>query len=86
MNHSKEVRDFIVSNFLFGDGATLQEDTSLLDSGTVDSTGVLELIMFLEEKYRLRIDPDEVTPDNLDSINKIVRFLIEKRTAVASVA
>jgi acyl carrier protein len=86
MNHSKEVRDFIVSNFLFGDGATLQDDTSLLDSGTVDSTGVLELIMFLEEKYRLRIDPEEVTPDNLDSISKIVRFLMEKRTAVASVA
>ena len=86
MNHSNEVRDFIVSNFLFGDGATLQDDTSLLDSGTVDSTGVLELIMFLEEKYRLRIDPEEVTPDNLDSISKIVRFLMEKRTAVASVA
>jgi acyl carrier protein len=86
MNHSKEVRDFIVSNFLFGDGATLQDDTSLLDSGTVDSTGVLELIMFLEEKYALRIDPDEVIPDNLDSINKIVRFLKEKHTAVAPVA
>jgi acyl carrier protein len=86
MNQSKEVRDFIVSNFLFGDGATLQDDTSLLDSGTVDSTGVLELIMFLEEKYALRIDPDEVIPDNLDSISKIVRFLSEKKTAVASVA
>jgi len=47
---------------------------------------VLELIMFLEEKYRLRIDPEEVTPDNLDSISKIVRFLMEKRTEVASVA
>jgi len=86
MNQSKEVRDFIISNFLFGDGATLQDDTSLLDSGTVDSTGVLELIMFLEEKYALRIDPDEVIPDNLDSISKIVRFLSEKKTAVASVA
>jgi len=61
----------------------LQDDTSLLDSGTVDSTGVLELIMFLEEKYNLKIDPDEVIPDNLDSINRIVRFLTEKLTAVA---
>ena len=83
MNLSKEVREFIVSNFLFGDGAALQDDTSLLDSGTVDSTGVLELIMFLEEKFNLKIDPEEVIPDNLDSINKIVRFLSEKLTAVA---
>lgn len=83
MNLSKDVREFIVSNFLFGDGANLQDDTSLLDSGTVDSTGVLELIMFLEEKYNLKIDPDEVIPDNLDSINRIVRFLTEKLTAVA---
>lgn len=82
-NLSKEVREFIVSNFLFGDGAALQDDTSLLDSGTVDSTGVLELIMFLEEKFNLKIDPEEVVPDNLDSINKIVRFLSEKLTAVA---
>lgn len=64
-----------MSNFLFGDGATLQQDTSLLDSGTVDSTGVLELIMFLEEKYDLKIQPDEVVPDNLDSISRIVRFV-----------
>lgn len=75
MNVCQDVREFIVSNFLFGDAATLQQDTSLLDSGTVDSTGVLELIMFLEEKYELKIQPDEVVPDNLDSISRIVRFV-----------
>ena len=75
MNLCQDIRELIVSNFLFGDGTTLQQDTSLLDSGTVDSTGVLELIMFLEEKYRLKIQPDEVVPDNLDSISRIVRFV-----------
>lgn len=83
MNYSKDVRDFVISNFLYGDGAALRDDTSLLDSGTVDSTGVLELIMFLEERYKLRIDPDEVTPDNLDSVNRVVRFLSQKLAPVA---
>lgn len=78
MNLCQDVKEFIVSNFLFGDGATLKPDTSLLDSGTVDSTGVLELIMFLEEKYGLKIQPDEVLPDNLDSISRIVRFVRAK--------
>jgi acyl carrier protein len=78
MNLSKQVREFIISNFLFGDGALLQDDTSLIDGGIVDSTGILELIMFLEDTYNLKIDPEETIPDNLDSVNKVVRFLAEK--------
>lgn len=80
MNYCKEVREFIISNFLFDDRDTqvLRDDTSLLDSGIIDSTGVLELIMFLEEKYGLRIEPDEITPENLDSINRVVGFLTHK--------
>ena len=77
LNYSKDVRDFVVSNFLF-EAATLQDDTSFLDSGTVDSTGVLELVMFLEKTYRLKIATDEIKPDNLDSINRVVRFVTSK--------
>jgi acyl carrier protein len=78
MNFSEQVREYVVSNFLFGDGATLQDDTSLLDSGTVDSMGVMELVMFLEAQYGLKVNPNEITPDNFDSINQIVQFITRR--------
>ncbi|HLH56252.1 MAG TPA: acyl carrier protein [Verrucomicrobiae bacterium] len=86
MDASKQVRDFIITNFLYGDGANLKDDTSLLDSGTIDSTGVLELIMFLEETFKLKIDPEDITPENLDSVQKIVRFLSHKPAVAVSAA
>ncbi len=86
MDASKQVRDFIITNFLYGDGANLKDDTSLLDSGTIDSTGVLELIMFLEETFKLKIDPEDITPENLDSVQKIVRFLSRKPAVAVSAA
>jgi acyl carrier protein len=78
MNYTKEVRDFVVSNFLFGDPALLQDNTSFLDGGIVDSTGILELIMFLEQKFGIKVQPDEMIPDNLDSVEKVTRFLTRK--------
>ena len=79
MNYSKEIKDFVVSNFLFGDAGTLQNDTSFLSSGIIDSTGMLEMIMFLENNYDIKIDPAEMIPDNLDSIDRIVQFLGRKK-------
>jgi len=78
MNYGKEVRDFIVSNFLFGDAGSLQDDTSFLGSGIIDSTGMLELIMFLENTYDVKIEPAEMIPENLDSIQRVVQFLTRK--------
>ncbi len=82
MSHIKQVREFVINNFLFGDGSNLQDDTSFLDSGTIDSTGMLELITFLEQTFGIKIDPEEMLPDNLDSINRVVTFL-EKKGAKA---
>ena len=79
MNYAKEIKDFVVSNFLFGDAGTLQNDTSFLSSGIIDSTGMLEMIMFLENTYDIRIDPAEMIPDNLDSVDRIVQFLGRKK-------
>ena len=79
MNYAKEIKDFVVSNFLFGDAGTLQNDTSFLGSGIIDSTGMLEMIMFLENNYDIKIDPAEMIPDNLDSIDRIVQFLGRKK-------
>lgn len=78
MNYSNQIREFVVANFLFGEAGSLHEDTSFLDSGIVDSTGMLELIMFLENTFDVKVEPQEMVPENLDSISRIVRFLKHK--------
>ena len=85
MTDSSKVREFVVTNFLFGDGASLRDDTSFLEEGIIDSTGILELIMFLEETYGIKIEDSELVPDNMDSIQNITRFVQSKtgRSAVA---
>jgi acyl carrier protein len=77
----EEVRTFVVSNFYVGE-RTLGAEESLLDSGVVDSTGVLELIAFLEASYGFRVEDAEVLPENLDSIARLARFVLRKRGAV----
>ena len=78
MNYKAEVKNFVLSNLLFGPGPELRDHTSLLDSGTVDSTGVLEIIMFLEDTFKIKIEPEETIPENLDSIDRISDFLSRK--------
>ena len=73
------VREFIVNNFLFGqDGAELTDDASLLEHGIIDSTGVLELVSFLEGGYQFKIDDEELIPENLYSISNLARFIRRK--------
>ncbi len=75
-----KVREYLVENFLFGDTeAQLEDDQSLIDSGVIDSTGVLELITFLESEFGIAVEDDEVLPENLDSINNIAAY-IERKT------
>lgn len=78
MSHKKEIQDFVVANFLFGEAAPLEDDASFLDTGVVDSAGVLELIDFLEGTYGIRIESNEMLPDNLDSVNRVNAFLKKK--------
>jgi acyl carrier protein len=74
------VQKFIEERFLAGAGLDrIQPDESLLENGIMDSTGVIELIDFLEETFNTKIMDEEVVPDNLDSINKVVAF-IERKT------
>lgn len=79
MNNSSKVREFIVENFLFGDGDMLKEDTSFQERGIIDSTGILELIFFLEETYNVKIEDDELIPENMDSLKSISCFMERKR-------
>lgn len=83
-----KIKAFIVDNFLFGNAEGLSDDTSFLEEGIIDSTGVLELITFLEEEFDISVEDDELIPENLDSINNICTFLQDKlgdntKTAVA---
>ncbi|MEA2108164.1 MAG: acyl carrier protein [Pseudomonadota bacterium] len=73
-----KIRDFIVENFLFGSADELNDDSSFLDGGIIDSTGVLELVEFLEEDFSISIDDEELVPENLDSINNVAAFLKNK--------
>ena len=72
----QEVRQFLRDNFpLSADGVTLAPEDSLIEVGVIDSTGVLELIGFIEERYEIEIADEEVLPENLDSIANITRFV-----------
>ena len=73
-----EVHSFVLTNFLFGQTLDLQPSDSLLDKGVIDSTGVLELIAFLEEQYAIKVEDDEVIPDNLDSEKSIAAYVEKK--------
>jgi acyl carrier protein len=76
-----DVRAYIVERFLFGQGGdTLSDDTSFLETGIVDSTGVLEVVMFLEQRFGIKIKDDELVPDNLDSIARVASFVVRKLT------
>ena len=78
----QEVRQFLKDNFpLSADGVVLDRDDSLIEVGVIDSTGVLELIGFIEERYDVQIADEEVLPENLDSIASITRFVGEKTAA-----
>jgi acyl carrier protein len=74
------IREFIVREFLFDDSSALpDDDTSLLDSGIMDSTGVLTLIMFLEEQFEITVADDDVVPEHLDAISNITRYVMSQR-------
>jgi acyl carrier protein len=76
-----ELRSFLVENFLLGEDAReLPGSASLIEAGIIDSTGALELVGFLEETYGVEISDAELIPENLDSIDKIMRFVTAKRS------
>jgi acyl carrier protein len=82
MSLQSEIRHFILQNFLFTDDeAALSDSESLMEKGVIDSTGVLELIMHLEERYAIKVNDEELLPANLDSIARIAAFVQRKLVA-----
>jgi acyl carrier protein len=76
-----ELREFVARNFLFCDEFSLPDTTSFLESGIIDSTRVLELILFLEERYQITLADEEIVPENLDSIQSL-RIFVESKLNV----
>ncbi|WP_456416304.1 acyl carrier protein [Thiolapillus sp.] len=81
MSVENKIRTFILENYLFTDDQSeLKNDDSFLDQGILDSTGILEIIFFIEDEFKIKIRDEEMTPDNLDSVNKIVAFIHQKKS------
>lgn len=78
-NLKKNIRAFMLKNFLLdADESVLADDASFLDQGIIDSTGILELINWIEDTFSIQISDEEMLPENLDSINKILAFIEAK--------
>ena len=86
MQEKDELCRFIVDNYLFGQKMEFSDDDSLMEKGIIDSTGILELVSFLEDRYAVRVEDEELVPENLDSVNNVLRFLQSKRQASAPAA
>jgi acyl carrier protein len=78
MSLLEEIRNFIVDNFLFGDAGNLSNDSSFIKEGIVDSTGILQLVAFIQERYRVVVEDEDLIPENLDSVNKVAAFVESK--------
>ncbi len=83
MEHKQAITEFIVENFLFGEANGLEEETSFLENGIIDSTGILELVTYLEETFDIEVEDEELVPENLDSIANVVKYLTTKQASAA---
>lgn len=78
----QQIRDYVQENFLMGMGdARFDDNASFLDMGILDSTGVIELISFIEERFGVQVADEEMIPENLDSVNAIERYVRGKSSA-----
>jgi acyl carrier protein len=85
MDVKEQLRAFIAENFLFNpDGFDLSDDASFLDEGVVDSTGTLELVMFVEDSFGIAVGDHEIEPENFDSVNKLAVYIERKGSVIGA--
>jgi len=81
MTIEDQIRQYVADNFLFSDdGYQLSDDVSFLEEGIVDSTGVLELVMFVEETFSVAVRDEEIVPENFDSVSRLAAY-VRRKTA-----
>ena len=79
MSLEATIREFILENYLFTDDESeLKNEESLIESGVIDSTGIMEVIAFMQKEFEIQVEDDEMVPENLDSVNNIVAYLKRK--------
>lgn len=78
MEKQQQIRTYIIDNFLFGEDDAFDNGQSLLAAGIVDSTGIMELVMFLEETYGIKTSDEDFVPENLDTVDNMVKFVERK--------
>jgi acyl carrier protein len=83
IQYLETTKQFIVDNFLFGDAAKIANDTPLFEKGIIDSTGVLELVAFIEDNFKVRVTDEELVQENFSSLNAIEKFLQSKNNQAA---
>ncbi len=78
----QQIREFVIENFLMGDASSMLEDgESFLETGTIDSTGVLEVVTFLESHFDLKVDDKDLVPENLDSVDNLAGYVLRRKNA-----
>jgi acyl carrier protein len=78
MDYTQVIKDFIIENFLFGEQQEINSDTNLLEKGIIDSTGIVELVSFLEETYNIIVEDDELVSGNFSTLKSVSDFLENK--------
>lgn len=79
MAAKEKIRTFILENILAGSrGATLDDNDSFLEKGIIDSTGILELVAFIEDEFKIQVRDEELVPDNFDSVSKLAGYITTK--------
>jgi acyl carrier protein len=87
MNLAQRISKYVSENLLYVDeGFEYDYDTSFIGEGLIDSMGVMELLNFVQSEFDVRVEQQEVTPDNFDSINKLAAFVSRKQRVLASTA
>ncbi|HEX5514105.1 MAG TPA: acyl carrier protein [Gammaproteobacteria bacterium] len=77
-----QLRNFILKNYLFTDDESFLDDNdSFLEKGIIDSTGIMEVILFLEQEFGVRVEDEDMVPENLDSVSRIAAFVRRKKAA-----
>lgn len=78
----QQIREFVIENFLMGDASSMLKDgESFLETGTIDSTGVLEVVTFLETSFELKVDDKDLVPENLDSVDNLAKYVLRRKNA-----
>ena len=82
MDVRETIREFISNNFLRGDeSGTFDDDDSFLENGMIDSVGIVELVVFIEETFGFRVEDEEIIPANFDSVNQLIVYVRSKLTS-----